>query len=255
MPKKEREWPEIGELVIGKVSKVNPFSAFVVLEEYKGKEGMVHISEVARKWIRDIRTFIKEGQPVVAVVMNVDTAKGHIALSIKRVSDHESDEKLKEYKQEAKADKMLLAAAKTMGVSLDVAYKQIGFKLRNDFDGLFHAFQLAQENESELIEKGYDKKWVAAIKSVAETVLALKEVEIKGMLELKSNSPNGVEIIKKVLTDLPNGITASYISAPNYMLTMITKDAKAGEKTLRSAAEAAVKKMQAAGGEGSFTAD
>ena len=254
MPKKERPWPEPNELVIGKITKVNPFSAFVALEEYTGKEGMVHISEVARKWIRDIRDFVKEGQPVVALVLNVDSSKGHIALSLKRVSDHEADEKLKEFKREAKAEKMLAAAAKKMNVSLDVAYKQIGFKMRNDFGEIFRAFQMAQSNEATLISKGYSKEWVAAIKSVAETALAVKEVELKGMLELKCSAPDGVDIIKAVLGKLPASITANYISAPKYMLTMKTKDAKAGEKALRSAADAVIKNVQTAGGEGSFTA-
>jgi len=254
MPKKERPWPEPNELVIGKITKVNPFSAFVALEEYTGKEGMVHISEVARKWIRDIRDFVKEGQPVVALVLNIDSAKGHIALSLKRVSDHEAEEKLKEFKREAKAEKMLAAAAKKMNVSLDVAYKQIGFKMRNDFGEIFRAFQMAQSNEAGLISKGYSKEWVAAIKSVAEVALAVKEVELKGMLELKCSAPDGVDIIKNVLTKLPASITANYISAPNYMLTMKTKDAKAGEKALRSAADALIKNVQTAGGEGSFTA-
>ncbi|MBU5557622.1 MAG: translation initiation factor IF-2 subunit alpha [Candidatus Aenigmatarchaeota archaeon] len=254
MPKKEREWPEPNELVIGKITKVNPFSAFVALEEYPGKEGMVHISEVARKWIKDIREFVKEGQPVVALVLNVEPAKGHIALSLKRVSDHEAEEKLKEYKREAKAEKMLAAAAKKLNVSLDVAYKQVGFKMRKDFGELFRAFQTVQENEAAFSAKGYPAEWIAAIKAVAETALAVKEVKLKGTLELKCPAPDGVEVIKNILTKLPSGITASYISAPKYMLTMKTRDAKTGEKALRSAAEAAIKSIQAAGGSGTFTA-
>lgn len=254
MPKKEREWPERGELVIGKISKVNPFSAFVALDEYGGREGMVHISEVARKWIKDIRDFVKPGQSVVAAVLDIDPAKGHIALSLKRVSGHEADEKLKEYKREVKAEKMLAAVAKKMGVSLDVAYRQIGFKLRADFDELFRAFQTATANEAALLGKGYPAEWVAAIKAAAETALAVKEVELKGALELKCNKPDGIDVIKKVLAELPAGIGAVYISAPKYMLTMRTKDAKAGEKVLRAAAEAAIKAIQAAGGEGAFTA-
>ncbi len=254
MPKKERDWPERGELVIGKVSKVNPFSAFVTLDEYPGKEGMIHISEVARKWIRDIRDFVKEGKPVVALVLDVDSAKGHVALSLKRVSDHEADSKLKEYKRDVKAEKMLASAAKKMKVSLDIAYRQIGFKLKSDFGELFRAFQMAQESEDALLSKGYTKEWVTAIRAAAETAMATKEVEIKGTLEIKCPRPDGVDVIKKALSQLPTGISAHYISAPKYVLALNTKEAKVGEKTLRQTAEKIIKNVQAAGGEGNFTA-
>ena len=78
MPKKG-EWPERREVVIGTVTRVNPYSVFISLEEYGNKEGMVHISEVAGKWVRDIRDFVKVGKKVVALVMNVDLEKQHIA--------------------------------------------------------------------------------------------------------------------------------------------------------------------------------
>ena len=43
---KRRGLPQPGELVIVKISKINPHSAFAYLEEY-GTEGMIHISEVS----------------------------------------------------------------------------------------------------------------------------------------------------------------------------------------------------------------
>ena len=99
MVKKAMQWPRRGEVVIGTVRKVNPFSAFVTLEEYGKKEGMIHISEVAGKWVKDIRKFFKEGKKVVVKVMRVDETKKHITLSLKRVNKYESDRKMKEYQE------------------------------------------------------------------------------------------------------------------------------------------------------------
>lgn len=254
MPRKPTEWPEPGELVIGSISRVNPFSAFVVLGEYPGKEGMVHISEVARKWIKDIRDFVKEGETVVALVLNVDTAKGHIGLSLKRVSEHEAGEKLKEYKREAKAEKMLAAAAKKMGVGLDEAYRQVGFKLRADFGELFKGFQTAVANEQLLLKKDIPANWVAAMKDVGQKSLEVKEAELKVDLELRCPAPDGVEVIRKALGDVAAkwGLSVRYVSAPKYSLVLKTKNAKSGEKQLAEAAEAAVGAVRSAGGEGDF---
>lgn len=252
---KRSGFPDVGELVVGTISNVNPYSAFVKLNEYPGKEGMIHISEVARKWISDIREFAKVGQNVVALVMRVDEEKGHIALSLKRVNKKAADERMKEYKREQKAEKMLALVGKEMGLTLEQVYEQIGFKLQETFDEIFKAFQVALDNEELLRKKGIEEKWIAALKAVAEKALEAKEVEIKGIAELKCFSSNGADVIKKILCEAEKkfGLEIKYISAPRYSLSLKTKNAKAGEKRLEEAGEFLASVIKAEGGEASFT--
>jgi len=47
MVRRKAEWPEPDELVMCTASKVFPQGSFSKLDEYPGKEGMIHISEVA----------------------------------------------------------------------------------------------------------------------------------------------------------------------------------------------------------------
>lgn len=256
MTRKPNEWPDRNELVIGTVVRVNPYSAFITLEEYGNKEGMVHISEVARKWIKDIREFVKEGQKVVALVMNVDKEKNHIALSMKRISKHESEERMKEFKREQKAEKMLTSVAKELSMSLDEVYKKIGFKLQTEFGEIFKAFQtsLTPQGYDLLIKKGIPENWLRVIKNVAEKQMEVKEVKIKGFIELKCPTPDGIEKIKKILVDSQNkyGIEIKYISAPKYTISIKSKDAKASERKLKEIADSMIKGIEACGGEGSF---
>ena len=170
MPKKPSDWPERNELVIGTVVRVNPYSAYISLEEYGNKEGMIHISEAARKWIKDIREVIKEGQKIVVLVLDVDKEKKHITLSFKRVNKRSAEEKLKGFKREQKAEKMLAQVAKEMGLSLEKTYEEIGFKLQEEFGELFKAFQMSQTQQGYelLIRKGVPEKWVKVIKEIAE---------------------------------------------------------------------------------------
>jgi translation initiation factor 2 subunit 1 len=253
---KKGEWPERRELVIGTVTRVNPYSVFISLEEYGNKEGMVHISEVAGKWVRDIRDFVKVGKKVVAMVMNVDLEKQHIALSLKRVRTYDAEEKMREYKRGIKAEKMIEVVAKKLNMSPAEAHEKIGSKLEDIFGELFKAFQMSLNPQGYelLLKKGMPEEWASVVKKVADEQMELKEMEIKGVIELKNYRPDGIEILKKVLKEAKEKyrIDIKYVSAPKYSLSIKTKDAKLGEKTLKEASEDMIKNIRSMGGEGSF---
>ena len=74
----------VGNVVEGKVTGITNFGAFVELED--GKTGMVHISEVASSFVKDIHEHLKEGQTVKVKVLSVGE-DGKISLSIKRAEE------------------------------------------------------------------------------------------------------------------------------------------------------------------------
>ncbi|MBU7031576.1 MAG: S1 RNA-binding domain-containing protein, partial [Theionarchaea archaeon] len=67
---KIQEFPEVGDLVIGTVSDVFPYGAFVKLDEFD-KVGMIHIKEISSAWVKNIRNHVREGQKVVTKVLKV----------------------------------------------------------------------------------------------------------------------------------------------------------------------------------------
>jgi len=256
MPENIKEWPNEGELVLGTVIRVNPFSALVALEEYKGKEGMIHISEVAGKWVRDIRKFVKKGQKIVVLVLKVNKEKGHISLSLKRVKRYDAEKKMKEYKRELKAQKMMKEVAKKLDMELNEALKTVDFQLKEIFGESFKAFQLSMTKEGfqTLLKRGVPENWAKAIREVAQEQMEIKEAKIKLNLELKSYKPDGIKIVKKLLKDAKDkdNIEIKYISAPRYLLSLSTKEPKTGVKKLRKVAEEIIKDIKSQGGEGSF---
>lgn len=72
---------ELGKIVEGKVTNVMPFGAFVALPE--NQTGLIHISEVASDYVKDIHEHIKQGDVVRAKVIKIDDS-GKISLSIKK---------------------------------------------------------------------------------------------------------------------------------------------------------------------------
>ena len=72
---------EVGSKVQGKVTGITNFGAFVELPG--GSTGLVHISEVADNYVKDINDHLKVGDMVEVKVMNVE-ADGKIGLSIRK---------------------------------------------------------------------------------------------------------------------------------------------------------------------------
>ena len=77
---------EVGKIVEGKVTGITNFGAFVELEG--GKTGLVHISEVALTFVKEISDFIKEGDTVKVKILSIDE-KGKISLSIKKALEED----------------------------------------------------------------------------------------------------------------------------------------------------------------------
>ncbi|HAT4264202.1 TPA: RNA-binding protein S1 [Clostridium perfringens] len=69
-----------GNILEGRIINITNFGAFV---EVEGKTGLVHISEVADTYVKDIREHLKEDNKVKVKVISVDD-KGKISLSIKQ---------------------------------------------------------------------------------------------------------------------------------------------------------------------------
>jgi len=72
---------EVGSKLQGKVTGITNFGAFVELPN--GSTGLVHISEVADNYVKDINDHLKVGDMVEVKVMNVGT-DGKIGLSIRK---------------------------------------------------------------------------------------------------------------------------------------------------------------------------
>ena len=75
---------EVGSEVDGKVTGITNFGAFVELPG--GDTGLIHISEVADTYVKDISNYLSEDEEVKVKVINVDN-DGKIGLSIKQLDD------------------------------------------------------------------------------------------------------------------------------------------------------------------------
>ena len=248
----DREWPQEAELVVCTVENVKDFVAFVSLDQYGGRQGLIPISEVARGWIKYIRDHIREGQKVVCKVLNVDRNRGHIDLSLKDVNEHQRREKIREWKNESKAQKWLGFAAEQAGEEA----KTIEDEIYDKYGAFYPVFEdLVIEPDTTLKKLGFSKKISDSLLHVAQENVKVPHVEVTGHLHLTCASSDGISVIKKALKSAEPkiaGVTIEllYLGAPVYRIKVIAPDYKKAEKAIEKAATNAIAVVEKAGGEG-----
>jgi len=258
MALRKPEWPEVGDLVIATVEAVTDFGAYAKLDEYD-KKGLLHISEVSSSWIRNIRDFVREGQKVVLKVLRVDIEKGHIDLSLRRVTKREKIEKIMSWKKERKAEALLRSVAEKTGLPLEEVYEKAGTPIEKEY-GLYEGFERALREGVEVLTKiGVPEKLATVLEEVAKERIHVPMVRVKGVVELRCTKPNGVKIIKEAFLNAKKAEKSRdakfrfyVVAAPKYCIEVMAENYKRAEDVLQKVAQNVVSNVVKAGGQGVF---
>jgi translation initiation factor 2 subunit 1 len=257
MAERKTEWPESGDLVIVTIESVTDYGAYAKLDEFD-KRGLLHVSEISSSWIRNIRDFVREGQKVVLKVLRVDSEKGHIDLSLRRVTKRERIEKVMSWKKERKGETLLREVATKVGLTADELYQQAGEKIDEKF-GIYEGFEKAvKEGPDALTKIGVPEKIAVAFAQVGEERIHVKMVKVKGVLEIRCMKPNGVKIIKEAFAAAKveklrvADVKFYVIAAPKYSIEASAENYKKAEEVFQKAAQSVVSSITKAGGQGTF---
>jgi len=79
---------EVGKLYSGTVARIVDFGAFINI--LPGKDGLVHISQIANKRVENVGDYLREGEEVLVKVLDLDP-RGRIKLSIKEITEEEKE--------------------------------------------------------------------------------------------------------------------------------------------------------------------
>ena len=249
-------FPEEGELVVCTVQSVKNFGAFVTLDEYGEKEGFIHVRDVATGWVKYIRDYVREGQKVVCKVLGVDSSKGHIDLSLKSVNEHQRREKVQQWKNETKAEKLLEIVATHLEKTMDQCWEEFGYDLVDRFETLYGAFESCAIDDNAMEGMELSGDWTTAFIEVAKENVTPPFVQISGILELRSPAPDGVELVKialkKGLEAAEEELDIQYVGAPRYRLVMTAPDYKTAEEAMKMVTNLVISELKESGGDGSF---
>ena len=76
---------EVGEVVTGKVTGIQPYGAFVALDEES--QGLVHISEITYGYVKDVADFLKVGEEIQVKILDIDEKSEKISLSTRALQE------------------------------------------------------------------------------------------------------------------------------------------------------------------------
>ena len=228
MTTETQELPEVGEIVIATVKKTGDHGAYVSLDEYDNIQGFLHISEIAPGWVRKVTKFVKEGDKKVLLVKKIQEDRAEIDLSLKQISKEQRKKKLldvKRFEKEQSILKNIQDKAKLSSEEVDELEEKLLSKYKSVYDAII---DIATKNISVIDDLKIPKKITDEIEELSKKI-NLPTVEIRGILEMTSRKPDGIEIIKKMLLDAikesqNEKIEISYLGAPKYRLSIIAQD-------------------------------
>ena len=93
---------ELGQLVEGKIVSIKPFGLFI---DFDGITGLLHIKQVSQSFIDSLPAVFQIGQPIKAVIVDLDEGKGRISLSTRVLENYPGEmlEKMAEVMDSAQA--------------------------------------------------------------------------------------------------------------------------------------------------------
>lgn len=219
---------EEGQIVLCTVTKIVGTTVFVKIDDYN-KEGTIMTSEVAPGRIRNLRDYVIPQKKIVCKILRM--GKGHIDLSLRRVTTKEK----KEIKEAYKREKSLAATLKTILKNPKETIEKIKEK-----SSLAEFFEKAKENPT-LLEKLMNKeeatKFLKILKEKKE-----KEISVKKKFSLSSQAEDGIKKIKKILPE-----EATYIAAGKFAITIKDKNYKDANTKINQILEDIEKKAKEEG--------
>jgi translation initiation factor 2 subunit 1 len=227
--------PEVGDFVIGTVSKVSQHKIVLTLDEYKQLRGTLYTSEMHRKQVRTMRVLFKSGRKFVCKVVSSD--KTGIDLSLRKVGAGQERTKEEEFKNEKIADGIILQLAKSTNTKYETLFKKIGIPILKKYNLIYPFFEEVLRDESIVKQLKIDK---STNENLVKTILKRikpKNSILKLNVLMESNESNGLEKIKRSITDSIKFIkkeggklTVKYIGAPKYRFILEHENGKTAQK-------------------------
>ncbi len=252
MLQQKQGFPAESDLVLCTITNVQGHSVFARIEDY-GISGMIHISEVAPGRIRNIREYVKEGKLVVCKVLRVSRERGHVDLSLRRVTESQRRGKIADIKQQQKAQKIVEFVAKKLKIDPEVAFQEVSDKLLKEYDSVFAGFIDVVESGASLSKLGVSSALAVDLEKLIKQRLKPETVDIRGTLTLLSTAPDGVNRLKAALAEAKKeNVSIKYLGAGHFLLSTTAPNYKSGEEVLRKSGELAIASIKKAGGSGEY---
>ncbi|MCX6706827.1 MAG: S1 RNA-binding domain-containing protein [Candidatus Woesearchaeota archaeon] len=252
---KKEGFPEESEVVLCTVLNVFHNTVFTVLDEYDRK-GVIHISEISPGRIRNIRDFVVEGKKVLCKVLRLDTERGHIDLSLRRVTESQKRDKNAQLKMEQKAEKILELACKDAKIDIKQTYYKIKGIVFSKYSTLYSCFEDIVAGNFSVSELKIGPDFERSLDALIKSKIIPPQVEIRGSLKMESYEPDGIELIREALKrGKADDISIVYLGAGKFNVVVKAEDFKTAESRLKRSMDAITDYMESHKSKAEFARD
>ena len=223
---------EEGDLILCTIERIDNTIVFVkMFSEGKEIDGSITTSEIAPGRIRNLRDYVVPKKKIVCKIMRV-SGSGNVELSLRRVTAKDRKEVMEKYQQEMAFFSIL---KKILGKESDEVIEKI--KNESDVSEFIAEIKENPKKIEKIVGKSNAEKILEIINSQKE-----KRAIIKKEIFLKTELPNGITLIKNILSE--NGAEIRYIAAGKYSIKTESTDFKKADGKMREILEKMGKKAK-----------
>merc|ERR1711937_25031 len=251
----EEKYPEVDEVVMVQVKGIAEMGAYVSLLEYNNIDGMILLSELSRRRIRSVNKLIKVGRQEPVMVLRVDTEKGYIDLSKRRVSPEDAQAGEEKFNKSKLVHTITRHAAETTNTDLEDLYKALTWPLYKKYGHAYDAFKQMVSSPEDMFSEAIAISGEEGAATLTQEVRSaiVKDIKrrmtptplkIRADIELTCFHYDGVLHIKDAIRagesiSTPEcTVRIKLLAPPLYVLTTQTIDRKQGIEMLSQAIEA-----------------
>ncbi len=234
------------ELLICKIDKIHPYGVTVSLEEYPDLQGFVPLSQIANRWIKNIRNFVRVGQIKVGIVLSVNRERRQIDISFSRVSPIDDRKKMISWRETKRSQQLLGRLAKELKVNSETLWNEIVPPILEKYDSVTDAFKEMLELGPTAV-KEVPEKYRIPLAEIIKKSMAPTRREVIENIEMQICSGNGLMEIKDLFANIPSSTdveqTVSYSGGGKYQIKFDANNYKKIEKLLKEVNDYLVSKV------------
>ncbi|KAH7668250.1 eukaryotic translation initiation factor 2 subunit 1 [Aphelenchoides avenae] len=206
------EFPKVNDTVMVRVKKIAEMGAYVTLKEYNNKEGMILLPELSPRRIspsvRAVNKLIRAGTSECVVVIRVDTRKGYVDLSKRRVCSKDLLQCEERFARAKAIYSILRHVAELLGYETNEQLEELYNKTAWHFDrkakekaAAFATFKKALTDRTVFDECDISDDVKAKLIEVIQKKLGPQALKIRAYIKVSCHAYEGVEAIKTALTE------------------------------------------------------
>eukprot|EP00419_Tripos_fusus_P052751 CAMPEP_0172805136 /NCGR_PEP_ID=MMETSP1075-20121228/5607_1 /TAXON_ID=2916 /ORGANISM="Ceratium fusus, Strain PA161109" /LENGTH=346 /DNA_ID=CAMNT_0013643813 /DNA_START=26 /DNA_END=1066 /DNA_ORIENTATION=- len=266
----EAEFPARDEVVVVRVKRIIHLGVYAALLEYDGREGMMPVAELSNfishpMSLKPASKLVRVGQTQLCKVLRVDTEKGYIDLSKRRVDPEVAAAKEEAYAHAKVVHGIMRHVASINNIAVEELCKKISWPLRKQHGDAYEALQRHINNDINLWDEidfsqpGQDltqkaEKLRAEIDLHARRRLLPQTIQLRTKIEVTCFEDEGVDAVRDSLLRGLEASTAdctlniSLVAHPLFALSCTCRDKTLGKQTMERAMDLIRSAIQARGG-------